>query len=169
MYWSIPLVVESPDRLFWVSTSEFIYNQSGGSPVGAWWFLTSGQADVQRAWIKHMAHLTTERRLFWVSNEIWGMISIHKLKKKKKIPFVRWLRCCMKYGCRSCSPTWVAKQGSIAFMTIKAETGSSKCVEWEGKWMDVSSPAWNIQTEILCDHWHQVFINRWNAMRAGQR
>lgn len=53
---------------------------SGGSPVGAWWFLTSGQADVQRTWIKHMAHLTTDWRLCKVSNEIWAVISMRQKK-----------------------------------------------------------------------------------------
>lgn len=39
----------------------------------------------------------------------------------------------MKYVWRLCSLTCVAKQGSIVFMTIKAETGLSKdvCGEWE--------------------------------------
>lgn len=40
----------------------------------------------------------------------------------------------MKYVCHLCSLTWMAKQGSIVVMTVKAETGLSKnlCGEWEG-------------------------------------
>lgn len=57
----------------------------------------------------------------------------------------------MKYVCRLCSLTGVAKQGSIAVMTIKAETGSSKDLrgEWEGNWMDLSLPARNINRNIM--------------------
>lgn len=73
-----------PDRLFWVFTPELIYKQSGRSPGGAWWFLTSRQADVQRAWIKHTASSDHGLQAFRESNEIWAVISIHKKKQKKQ-------------------------------------------------------------------------------------
>lgn len=83
----IPLAVRRSDRLFWVSASEFIYNQSGRSPLGIWWFLTPGQADVQRTWIKHTAHLTTDRRLSECLMKYEAWFQFNKEKKKKN--FVR--------------------------------------------------------------------------------
>lgn len=115
------------------------------SPLGAWWFLTSGQADVQRTWIKHMAHLTTDWRLSKC------LMKYEVRFQFTKTPFVRYLWCSIKYVWHSCSLTWVAKQGSVAVMTIKPETGSSKDSwgEWEGNWMDLSLSARNRNRNVM--------------------
>lgn len=132
----------SPDRLFWVFTPEFIYKQSGRSPGGAWWFLTSRQADVQRAWIKHMASSDHGLQAFQESNEIWAVISIHK--KKNPYPFVRFLWCSIKYVWHFCGLTWVAKQLWQSKPRQVCQSGG-----WEGEWMGPSLPAGNINRSIM--------------------
>lgn len=136
----------SPDRLFGVFTPEFICKQSGRSPVGAWWFLTSGQADVQRTWIKHAASSDHRLQAFRGSNETWGVISIHKKKKRnnKRSPFVRYLWCSIKYAWHLCSLTWVAKWLWQSKPRQVCQSGG-----WEGKWMDPSLPAGRIDRSFV--------------------
>ena len=147
---------------------EFIYNQSGGSPVGAWWFLTSGQADVQRTWIKHTAHLTTERRLFWVSNEIWGMISIHKLKRKKKKSLLS----------DDCDAAWNMDAVHVAWpgwlSRVQLQLWQSKLRQVRQNVVNGREMNGRLITSLECTNrnimWPlspQVFTNRWNTMWAG--
>lgn len=50
-------------------------------------FLTPRQADVQRTWIKHTAHLTTERKLYesLIKYEVWFQFARKKGGKKEKL------------------------------------------------------------------------------------
>lgn len=50
-------------------------------------FLTPRQADVQRTWIKHTTHLTTEQKLYekLIKYEVWFWFARKKEEKKKKL------------------------------------------------------------------------------------
>lgn len=150
----------SPDRLFWVFTPEFIYKQSGRSPGGAWWFLTSRQADVQRAWIKHMASSDHGLQAFQESNEIWAVISIHK--KKPHILLSDFCDAALNmYDIFAAWPEWLSSydnQSPDRF--VKAADGK------ESEWAPRYQPG--ISTGASCDQW-QVFTNWWSTVRAGWR
>lgn len=148
----------SPDRLFWVFTPEFIYKQLGRSPGGAWWFLTSGQADVQRTWIKHTASSDHRLQAFRESNEIWGVISIHK---KKKIYILLSDICDAALNMHDISaawPEWLSSHDNQRpDRFVKAADGK------ESEWAPRYQPG--ISTEAL---WG-VFTNWWSTMCSGWR
>lgn len=142
---------------------------SGGSPVGAWWFLTSGQADVQRTWIKHMAHLTTDWRLCKVSNEIWGVISKRRKKKKrgweKKIPFLSDVcdAALNMYDICVAWPEWLSRILLWLWQSKRRQVCQriSAVNEVESEWAAHYQPGISTKNYVTADS--QVFIRWWKT------
>lgn len=120
--WRIPPVVKG-----WqvVLSLDFIYNQSGRSPVGAWWFFDIRTSRCSEDMNKTYSSSDQRPKTFRVSNGIWGVI----LKPLSDKCDAEW----NMYDIYVAWPGWLSRvQLCIA---IKAETGLSEevCDEWEGK------------------------------------
>lgn len=144
-------MVESPDRLFWVLSFgvhlQPVKQESWGSLM-IFDIRTSRCSEDMNKTYSPSDHRPKALR---VSNEIWGVISIHALQKN---PFVSKCDAAWKmYDIYVAWPGWLSRVQLWLWQSKLRQVRQTSCAlnGKESEWTSHYQPG--TQAEILCDHW----------------